>query len=195
MGELRLPRPGRAGRLIAISLMLVSLLTACGGRELADVTLIRVLGVDGAGPLELTALGDGEEDAVYRTVGDDLPAAEAGLNELGTTRLEVTHVGQLVLGPDADAGQILYQAVTDRKSGYGATVWLCREGLSAAALLEGAQAPSARLEALQENGGAGAPTVLEALSTLSRTGRVSLPVVALERGEVCLAGRATVEEG
>lgn len=183
-------------KLTLISLPLALLLTGCGGRELTNVTLIQTMGVDGSGPVELTAVGDeGEDSQVYRAAGADVTQAQERLNRLGETRLEVTHVAQLVLGRSADVEETLWQELGRRKSGYGATVWLCDEGVSAGELLDGAKDPSRRLESLEENAGVEAPTILEALSALTREGKVELPVLGLEGEDLRVVGREILEEG
>lgn len=183
-------------KLTLISLPLALLLTGCGGQELTNVTLIQTLGVDGVGPVELTAVGDEEDDpTVYHAAGKDVTQAQEGLNRLGETRLEVTHVAQLVLGRSADLEETLWQELSHRKSGYGATVWLCDPSASAGELLDGAKNPSKRLESLEKNAGVQAPTILEALSALTREGRVELPVLALEGEELRVVGREMVKEG
>lgn len=181
---------------IFASLILMGLLSGCAGQELTNVTLIQTLGVDGGEQVELTAVGEeDDESVVYHTQGDDVAVAQARLNELGETRLEVTHVAQLVLGRDADIKEILWQELERRKSGYGATVWLCDETLTAGELLEGAQAPVRRLKSLEENAGVRAPTILDALNTLERDGQVKLPVLALDGERLRWAGYETVGEG
>lgn len=183
-------------KLISVSLALAVLLTACGGRELTDVTLIQTLGVDGAEQVELTAVGEEEEggEPCYRTQGVDLAQARARLKELGTTRLEVTHVAQLVLGPDVPVADVLWQELTHWDSGYGATVWLTLAE-PAGELLAGAAQPCKRLAAMEKNGSVDAPTLLEALSTLSREGEVTLPVLERQGEELRAAGTRTVKEG
>lgn len=184
------------GKLIVVGLALAGLLCGCAGQELTDVTLIQAVGVDGPGPVTLTAVGDEEEaPALYRATGQTVTAAQEGLRGLGRTRLELTHVAQVVLGPDADVARTLWEQVTHRKSGYGATVWLCADGTTAWELLRRAEDPSARLKSLEENGGAAAPTVLEALSALSRTGRTRLPVLTAQGDDLRVAGYRTVEVG
>ncbi len=180
-------------KLTIVSLTLAALCAGCSGQELTNVTLIRTIGVDGPGPVTLTAVGDEEDARVYRTVGESVTAAQEDLRELGTTRLETTHIQQLVLGSDVDVAQCLWREVTHRKSGYGATVWLCAPDATAAAVLEDAVDLPARLRALEENGGVRAPTILEALSALSETGRAELPVLAVAGGEVRLMGYKRVE--
>ena len=176
-------------RLTIISLTVISLVFAsgCAGQELTDVTLVETLGVDGPGPVELTAVGiDYGKTTLYRAQGETVTQAQEGLKSLGDARLEVTHVAQLVLGESADVKEALWQEVVHRKSGYGATVWLT-EG-PAAQLLEQGRDPSRRLKILEEQGGVKAPTILEALSALTREGRVTLPVLTVAEGELALAG-------
>lgn len=184
-------------KLTLISLPLALLLTACSGQELTNVTIIQTLGVDGSGPVELTAVGDAQqqEAGLYRTRGEDVTQAQEGLKELGETRLEVTHVAQLVLGRSADVADTLWQMVTHRKSGYGATVWLVDDDTTAGELLHAAKDPSQRLTSLDENAGVRAPTVLEALSALVREGEVELPVLAAVGEELRMAGYQWVKAG
>lgn len=178
---------------IMAAFLLAVALTGCGGRELADVTLIQTLGVDGPGPVELTALGDQEGQEVYTLSAEDVAQAQEGLKALGDTRLEVTHVSQLVLGPDVPVERTLWQAMTHRESGYGATVWLAEEARSAGELLAAAERVPARLKSLEENAGVEAPTILAALSDLERQGWVELPVLSESGGELQATGRRRVE--
>lgn len=182
-------------KLILVSLVLAALLTAGGSQELTDVTLVQVLGVDGDSPVTLTAVGDQEgEIRYYQTQGPNVAQAQEGLKKLGQTRLEVTHVAQMVLGPDVPVAEVLWQEVTHRKSGYGATLWLT-EDARAAELLRKAEDPAGRLRSMEENGGVAAPTLLEALSDLAREGRMILPVLGLSEGELRVVSWQTVEEG
>lgn len=182
-------------KLTLASLLLAGLLTGCGGRELANVTLIQTLGVDGAERVELTAVGEGEDDpACYQTQGDDLAGARERLQELGTSRLEMTHVAQIVLGPDVPVGEVLWQELTNRDSGYGATVWLTLDEPAGELLAQAAQ-PCQRLETMEENGSVEVPTLLEALSALSREGEVTLPVLRRQGEELYAAGTRTIKEG
>lgn len=181
-------------KLTAVSLALAGLLTACGGRELTDVTLIQTVGVDGAQPVLLTAVGEEEaETACYQTQGETLDQARQQLRELGSTRLEVTHVAQLVLGPDVPVADVLWQELTHRDSGYGATVWLTLDE-PAGELLAQAADPCRRLAAMEQNGSVSPPTLLEALSTLTREGQVTLPVLEREGEELRWAGTRTIKE-
>ena len=181
-------------RLIFVSFALAAVLTGCGGRELTDVTLIQTVGVDGAQSVSLTAVGEEEaETACYQTQGETLDQARQQLRELGSTRLEVTHVAQLVLGPDVPVAEVLWQELTNRESGYSATVWLALEE-SAADLLTQSADPCSRLEALEQNGSADPPTLLEAVSALVREGEVALPVLVREGEDLRWAGTQTIKE-
>lgn len=168
---------------LAISLLF---LAGCGGKELSNVSLVRTLGIDGAGPVTVTAVaGEEAERALFHCEGEDVIAAQKTLETLGTERLAVTHVGQVVLGESA-AVRALWDEVVHRDSGYGATVWLA-EGSSAYGLLSEADDPAGRLKHLEESGVA-APSLLEAVSALARDGKVTVPVVGLRGGEIQVTG-------
>lgn len=183
---------GGLGRLIGISLsglIPLCLLCACGGRELTNVTLVQTIAVDGAGPVTVTAAGDGE---IYRLCAADAAVAQEELKGLGIRRLETTHIQQLVLGADVDVADCLRREVIHRESGYGATVWRSGQG-QAGRLLEAADDLPARLTSLEENAGVKAPTVLEALSDLTCRGQTRLPVLEAEGAEVRVIGYEIVE--
>lgn len=161
-------------------------LTGCGGHELANVSLVRTLGIDGAGPVTVTAIaGEEGERALFSAEGEDVTAAQRALETLGTERLEVTHVGQVVLGAEAGVGA-LWDEVLNRDSGYGATVWLVEEG-SAYGLLSNVDDPAGRLKHLEESGAA-APTLLDAVRVLARDGSVTVPVIGARDGEIVITG-------
>lgn len=164
------------------------LLTGCGGQELKNVSLVRTLGVDGPGPVTITAVA-GEGDTLFQCGGEDIVAAQAGLATLGSQRLAVTHVGQVVLGATAHP-RCLWDEVVHRESGYGATVWLAEEG-SAQDLLAQADDPAGRLKHLEESGVA-APTLLQAVSALAREGGVTAPVIGLRGGQLQVVGQRRV---
>lgn len=171
---------------ICLAVGLTFLLTGCGGQELSNVSLVRTLGVDGAGPVVVTAIaGTEEERALFYATGEDIMEAQAVLETLGTERLAVTHVGQVVLGETASA-ETLWDEVVHRDSGYGATVWLTEKG-SAYGLLADADDPAGRLKHLEESGAA-APSLLEAVSALAREGRITLPVIGIRDGEIEITG-------
>lgn len=181
-------------KFMLVILVLAALLMTGGSRELTDVTLIQTLGVDGQTPVTLTAVGDGEEPEYYESMGLDVPQAQEALKERGRTRLEVTHVAQLVLGPEAAVEETVWQEVTHRKSGYGATLWLT-DGIQAGELLRKAADPVGRLKSMEKNGGVAAPTLLEALSDLTRSGQTVLPVLGLEGDELRVVGWRGIKEG
>lgn len=161
-------------------------LSGCGGQELSNVSLVRTLGIDGGGPVAVTAIAGGEEErTLFRAEGEDVIAAQKALETLGTERLAVTHVGQVVLGETATA-EVLWDEVIHRDSGYGATVWLA-EGGSAYGLLAGTDDPAGRLKHLEESGAA-APSLMEAVSALVRDGQVTVPVIGLRGGEIQITG-------
>lgn len=178
-------------RSVTAALLLAICLVSRGGRELENVELVGVLGVDGARPVALTALGDGEEPQLYHARGQTAAQAQEVLEGAGAKRLEITHVSELVLGRDADVGETLYQEVIHRKSGCAARVWLVGEG-TAEELLAGVPTAAQRLASLRENAGAQCPTLMEALRALRREGHVTLPVLAAEDGELTVTGYETV---
>lgn len=168
---------------LAMSLLF---LTGCGGRELSNVSLVRTLGIDGPGPVAVTAIaGEADERALFCAEGKDVIAAQKALETLGTERLAVTHVGQVVLGETATA-QALWDEVVHRDSGYGATVWLAESG-SAYGLLADADDPAGRLKHLEESG-ATAPSLMEVVSALARDGQAAVPVVGIRDGEIEITG-------
>lgn len=173
--------------------MALLLLTGCGGRELSDVALIEVLGVDGDGQVTVTGVEGGPEGGVYTAAGADILAAQEALKTSGDKRVAVTHVGQVLLGPDTNIWETLWREVAHRESGYGARVWLCDR--PAAELLGGVDDPAGRLKSLIENGGVEAPEVLDAVSELSRAGKVRLPAIGLVGGELTFLGYHEVEGG
>ncbi len=180
--------------LLALAVSLVVLGRGAGGRELSNVTLAQALGVDGPGPVTLTAAGEEEDRAMWeRADGPDLARAREELGRRGTTRLELTHVAQLILGPETPVGETLWRELTNRDSGCTSTVWLSQG--PAGDLLTGAEEPCRRLRTLEEDGPVRAPTLLEAARTLAETGRVTLPVLALTGAELRVVGVRTVEEG
>lgn len=161
-------------------------LAGCGGQELSNVSLVRTLGIDGPGPVAVTAVAGAEEErALFYATGEDVIAAQKALETLGSERLAVTHVGQVVLGENATA-QALWDEVVHRDSGYGATVWLTESG-SAYGLLADADDPAGRLKHLEESGAA-APSLMEAVSALARDGEVAVPVIGLRGGEIEITG-------
>ncbi|MEG0756445.1 MAG: hypothetical protein RR450_08615, partial [Oscillospiraceae bacterium] len=92
----------------------------------------------------------------------------------------LTHMTQLVVGDGVALEPLLESLVTGRETGYSATLWQVTG--TAAEVLAGAKTPVERLEALEKNGGAQPPNILDGLVSLRREGQVSLPVL-LSAGE------------
>lgn len=149
-------------------------------REPEGLALVRVLGVDGAGPVVLTAVCGGEDQPNQgrgQCAGSDFAGALSGLPWSGTQELSLTSVSWLIVGRDVDLEEALTAALRDEEIGAAATVWLAEEG--AAELLERCGDPASALELLGRRG-IEAPTVVEALAALEEGG-LSLPLLAGRR--------------
>lgn len=162
-------------------------LAACGAmllagwrpapREPEGLALVRVLGVDGAGPLSLTAVCGGEENGAERgrCAGGSFEEALEQLPWSGEEELSLTSVSYIIVARDADLREVLLSALRNRELGASATVWLAEEG--AGALLDGCADPAGRLELLARRG-IEAPTVVEALACLEGGEVLTLPLLA-----------------
>ena len=149
-------------------------------KEPEGLALVRVLGVDGAGPVVLTAVcgGDDQSDQSRgQCAGTDFGGALAGLPWAGTEELSLTSVSWIIVGRDVDLETVLTAALRDEEIGAAATVWLAEEG--AEELLERCDDPASALELLKRRG-IEAPTVVEALAALEK-GELSLPLLAGRR--------------
>lgn len=150
-------------------------------KEPEGLALVRVLGVDGAGPVVLTAVcgGDDQSDQSRgQCAGTDFDGALSGLPWAGgTEELSLTSVSWFIVGRDVDLEQVLTAALRDEEIGAAATVWLAEEG--AAELLERCDDPASALELLKRRG-IEAPTVVQALAALEN-GELSLPLLAGRR--------------
>lgn len=159
------------------------LLSGCQtDREPEDLSLVRVLGVDGSGPVELMAVCGGLNQAdVSRGVasGDDFAKARRELPWAGEEKLSLTSVSYLIVGTDTDLQELLLAVVEDAELGALATVWLAPDG--AAAVLERCSDPASDLDLLSRQG-IGAPTAAGALAAIATDGMVELPCVC-ELGE------------
>lgn len=145
-------------------------------REPEGLALVRVLGVDGAGPLTLTAVCGGEENGPERGRCTGVSFGEA-LEQLpwsGEEELSLTSVSYIIVGRDVELEQILLAALRNRELGASATVWLAEEG--AARLLDGCPDPASGLDLLIRRG-VEAPTVVEALAALEAGERPALPLL------------------
>ena len=149
-------------------------------REPEGMALVRALGVDGAGPVALTAVCGGEDQKKPgrgRFAGADFDSALEGLPWSGEgegEELSLTSVSYIIVGWDVDLEDVLLAALRDEGLGAACTVWLAEEG--AAALLEDCPDPAAALELLERQG-VEAPTVVEALAGLYRVEELCLPLI------------------
>lgn len=147
-------------------------------KEPEGLGLVRVLGVDGPGPVTLTAVcgGEDQEDASRGTwAGEDFLRALEGLPWSGEEELSLTSVSYIIVGRDVELERVLLAVLRDRALGASATVWLAEEG--AAALLERCGNPADGLDLLERQG-AHAPTAAEALARLRGGGALTLPLLA-----------------
>ena len=147
-------------------------------KEPEGLALVRVLGVDGPGPVTLTAVCGGEDQERDQSRGQCTGADfEEALSELpwsGAEELSVTSVTWFVIGRDVDLESVLLAALRNEKLGASATVWLGPD--SAAELLGSCEDPASELELLERQG-IEAPTVVEALAALYRGDGLCLPLL------------------
>ena len=147
-------------------------------REPEGLALVRVLGVDGPGPVVLTAVCGGqdqEEPGRGRCAGEDFDGALAGLPWSGEKELSLTSVSYIIVGRDVELEEVLLAVLRNRELGASATVWLAEEG--AAALLDGCADPASGLDLLTRQG-IEAPTAAEALAKLEGGETLTLPLLA-----------------
>ena len=148
-------------------------------REPEGLALVRVLGVDGVGPVRLTAVCGGEDQGDQsrgQCEGTGFETALACLPWSGKEELSLTSVSYLIVSRDVELEQVLLGALRDEELGAASTVWLAEEG--AAALLEGCEDPAKGLE-LAERRGVEAPTVVEALAALYGGDGPCLPLLTV----------------
>lgn len=153
-------------------------------RELESTMLVQVLGVDWTeNGVVLTAASDpgaGGGAAVLSASGRTLQEAREALKGAGEEFVALTHVTQIVLGADSEYFAILEAALEDPDLSQSATVWLA-DGRTARVLLESVEGGAKRLSSVELNSGVKPVTVLRSLMELEETGRVELPVLALEK--------------
>lgn len=149
-------------------------------REPEGMALVRALGVDGAGPVALTAVCGGEdqkEPGRGRFAGADFNSALEGLPWSGEgegEELSLTSVSYIIVGRDVELREVLLAVLRNEELGACATVWLAEDG--AAALLAGCADPASGLDLLTRQG-IEAPTAVEALARLERGEPLSLPLL------------------
>ena len=148
-------------------------------KEPEGLALVRVLGVDGAGPVTLTAVCGGEDQEGNgrrgQCTGADFEEALEGVRWSGEEELSITSVTYLIVGRDVELEDVLLAALRNEQLGAAATVWLADGG--AAELLGDSEDPASELELLERQGFEG-PTVVEALAALDRGDRLRLPRLA-----------------
>ena len=157
-------------------------------KEPEGLALVRVLGVDGAGPVTLTAVCGGEDQEGNQSrgqcAGADFEEALEGVRWSGEEELSITSVTYLIVGRDVELENVLLTALRNEELGASATVWLAEDG--AAELLGGCEDPATALELLERQG-LEAPTVVEALAALYRGDELCLPLLtAGENGLVLM---------
>lgn len=171
-------------------LLAVMPLLLCGcspnAREPDGLALVRVLGVDGASPVTLTAVCAGAEGKRFSCAGEDFSSARRALPWVGEEELALTGIGWLLTDGRVEPEELLFAVLEDRELDPSATVWLAEEG--AAALLEACKDPVGQLELLRARGIRGV-SAAEALGALQTEGSVLLPVLGVEDGRLLLKGK------
>ena len=156
-------------------------------KEPEGLALIRVLGVDGAGPVTLTAVCGGEDQEGNRSrgqcTGEDFEEALKELPWSGEEELSLTSVTYIIIGREVEPEGVLLAALRNEKLGASATVWLAEN--VAAELLGSCEDPASALELLERQGVDG-PTVVEALAALYRGDELCLPLLMTREGGLML---------
>ena len=150
-------------------------------KEPEGMALVRVLGVDGSGPLALTAVcgGDDQEDPSRGwCIGMDFEDALERIPWSGEEELSLTSVSYIIVGRDVELRDVLLAVLRNEELGASATVWLAEEG--AAALLNGCGDPASGLDLLTRQGET-VPTVVEALAKLEGGETLTLPLLDGDR--------------
>ena len=149
-------------------------------KEPEGLALVRVLGVDGPGPVTLTAVCGGEDQEIDQSRGrcteTDFEKALERLPWSGEKELSLTSVTWFVIGREVELENILLTALRNVELGASATVWLAED--RAAELLESCEDPASALELLERQGFEG-PTVVEALSALYKGDELCLPLLTV----------------
>lgn len=156
-------------------------------KEPEGLALVRVLGVDGPGPVSLTAVcggGDQEKEQSRGACGGaDFREALEKLPWSGGRELSLTSVSYIIVGGDAALEDVLLSALRNEELGAAARVFRAEDG--AGALLAECEDPASALELLERQG-VEAPTVVEALAALYKGG-ASLPLLMEWEGRLMLA--------
>ena len=174
-------------RRCAVLILCALLLTGCASvaREPDNLALVRVLGVDGDSPVVLMAVCAREKQGNVGRGHAEAETFEQARRQIpwsGTTEeLSLTGVSYLLVGPETDLENLLYSVLEDEDLGATATVWKAETG--AAAVLEACEDPAADLELLTLQG-IKAPTVAQAVASLSSVGEVFLPCLGERDGKI-----------
>ena len=160
-------------------------------KEPEGLALVRVLGVDGPGPVTLTAVCGGEDQegnqSRGRCTGADFAKALEKVRWSGEQELSLTSVTDLIVGREAELESVLLAALRNEQLGASAAVWLGPDG--AEALLGSCEDPASALELLERQGDKG-PTVVEALAALYRGDGLRLPLLTAGENGLMLTGWA-----
>lgn len=175
-----------------VFLLGTALLLCCGcspvAQEPDQLALVRVLGVDGASPVELMAVCGGDNSQQIERgacVGDTFGHALECLPWTAQKQLSLTSVSFVIVGPDTDLVAVLYGVLEDEEIGGGATVWAAES--AAAQMLEACRDPASQLQLLLERG-VEAPTAARVLGELVTRGQVLLPLLGQAEGKPVLRG-------
>lgn len=146
-------------------------------KEPEGLGLVRVLGVDGRGPVTLTAVCGGDDQGNQsrgQCAGETFDRALEGLPWSGRSELSLTSVSYIIVGRDVALRDTLLAALRNEELGASATVWLAENG--AAELLNGCGDPASGLDLITRRG-IEAPTVVEALAALEGGEVLTLPLL------------------
>ncbi len=146
-------------------------------KEPEGLALVRVLGVDGRGPVTATAVCGGtdqEDPSRGQCAAGDFTGTLERLPWSGEEELSLTSVSDLIVGRDVALEDVLLTALRNEKLGASAAVWLAEEG--AASLLAQCRDPASALELIRRRG-VEAPTVVEALAALYGGEGLCLPLL------------------
>ena len=147
-------------------------------KEPEGLALVRVLGVDGPGPVRLSAVCGGEDQGDQSRgscAGADFGQALAGLPWSGEEELSLTSVSYIIVGRDVELRAGLLCGLPTGVRGAAATFGLAEDGASA--VRAGCADPASGLDLLTRKG-SGAPTAAEALAKLERGEGLTLPLLA-----------------
>ena len=199
--------------LVCLALLL---LTGCSGlprpREMGDMALLRIMGVDAAeeqlavtvstGPRAKGLQGETQPALVLTAREDSLSAAALSLQKQSEQYIFFGYVDQLLAGEAlAESGlrPVLDYFARDRELGLGAQLWVARgAGAEQAVCSGGENGIEERLDTLRTDGALGiaarARTVGEVYADLLERGSAWLPALTVEEDSVAQMGYAILKE-